>query len=54
LLSGNSDLFSQAACALDHDKLANYPQKFLYVGRFAEAKGIDILIKAIFELTAAQ
>jgi glycosyltransferase involved in cell wall biosynthesis len=46
LLSGNSDLFSQAACALDYDKLANYPQNFLYVGRFAETKGIDILIKA--------
>lgn len=46
LLSGNSDLFSRAAKALKREKLASYPQNFLYVGRFAEAKGIDILIKA--------
>jgi glycosyltransferase involved in cell wall biosynthesis len=46
LLSGNSDLFSQAAATLDKDKLTNYPETFLYVGRFAQAKGIDILIKA--------
>jgi len=46
LLSGNSILFSQAAHALDDEKLTNYPETFLYVGRFAEAKGIDILIKA--------
>jgi glycosyltransferase involved in cell wall biosynthesis len=46
LLSGNSTLFSQAAYALNNEKLTNYPQTFLYVGRFAESKGIDILIKA--------
>jgi glycosyltransferase involved in cell wall biosynthesis len=46
LLSGNSDLFSQAATALNKEKLKNYPETFLYVGRFAQAKGIDILIKA--------
>jgi len=46
LLSGNSDLFSQAAAALDQEKLNNYPETFLYVGRFAQAKGIDILIQA--------
>jgi len=53
LLSGNSDLFSQAARALDKEKRTNYPQTFLYVGRFAEAKGIDILIKA-FDLYKEQ
>jgi glycosyltransferase involved in cell wall biosynthesis len=46
LLSGNSDLFRQATQALDKDKLTDYPQNFLYVGRFAQAKGIDILITA--------
>lgn len=46
LLSGNSDLFGQASLALDKEKLTHYPQNFLYVGRFAQAKGIDILITA--------
>jgi glycosyltransferase involved in cell wall biosynthesis len=46
LLSGNAALFSQAAAALSADKLTHYPKQFLYVGRFAEAKGIDILIEA--------
>jgi glycosyltransferase involved in cell wall biosynthesis len=46
LLSGNSALFCQASHALDNEKRTNYPQTFLYVGRFAESKGIDILIKA--------
>lgn len=46
LLSGNSDLFVQASRVLDKDKLSHYPQTFLYVGRFAQAKGIDILINA--------
>ena len=46
LLSGHSDLFKQAVQSLHHDKSANYPKKFLYVGRFAQTKGIDILLEA--------
>jgi len=46
LLSGNSDLFSEAAKALDSTKHNQYPLKFLYVGRFAETKGVDLLIEA--------
>jgi glycosyltransferase involved in cell wall biosynthesis len=46
LLSGNSDVFAQAAASLQADKQAAYPKQFLYVGRFAESKGIDILIEA--------
>ena len=46
LLSGNSDLFSEAAKALDSTKHNQYPSKFLYVGRFAETKGVDLLLEA--------
>ena len=46
LLSGNTDLFLKATEALSNEKLTHYPKQFLYVGRFAEAKGIDILLKA--------
>ncbi len=46
LLSGNTDLFSHSDSALDSDKNIRYPKQFLYVGRFVEAKGIDILIEA--------
>jgi glycosyltransferase involved in cell wall biosynthesis len=46
LLSGNATLFSQAAAALTGDKRNCYPKQFLYVGRFAEAKGIDLLVQA--------
>lgn len=46
LLSGNSDLFAQAAQAQSHDKQTSYPKRFLFVGRFASSKGIDILIEA--------
>jgi glycosyltransferase involved in cell wall biosynthesis len=46
LLSGNHALFSQAAQALEAEKLEAYPQRFLYVGRFAEMKGLDILLQA--------
>lgn len=46
LLSGNTTLFSQAAAALSDEKRKYYPKQFLYVGRFAEAKGIDLLIQA--------
>lgn len=45
LLSGNSDIFTVAA----RDRAVGDPlsrQSFLYVGRFAETKGIDILIAA--------
>lgn len=53
LLSGNSGLFKQAAQSLQHDKQVNYPKNFLYVGRFAQTKGIDILLQA-FELYRTQ
>lgn len=46
LLSGNHALFSQAAQALETEKLEAYPKRFLYVGRFAEMKGLDILLQA--------
>ncbi len=46
LLSGNTELFSRGASALDGDKSNVYPKQFLYVGRFVETKGIDILIEA--------
>lgn len=46
LLSGNATLFSQAATTLSVEKRKHYPKQFLYVGRFAEAKGIDLLIRA--------
>ena len=46
LLSGNHRLFSQAAQALETEKLESYPKRFLYVGRFAEMKGLDILLQA--------
>jgi len=49
LLSGNSNLFSEAAKNLDTVKKDKYPSKFLYVGRFADTKGVDILIEA-FEI----
>jgi glycosyltransferase involved in cell wall biosynthesis len=46
LLSANTDLFSQALTALDNKKRTDYPKVFLYVGRFADAKGVDILLEA--------
>jgi glycosyltransferase involved in cell wall biosynthesis len=46
LLSGNTDLFSEASAALSSQKLRQYPKIFLYVGRFADAKGVDILLEA--------
>ena len=46
LLSGNSGLFGQAALALQTEKRVHYPKQFLYVGRFAQSKGMDILIEA--------
>ncbi len=46
LLSGHYELFSQAAQALEVEKVEAYPQRFLYVGRFAEMKGLDILLQA--------
>lgn len=49
LLSGNTGLFKRAAQSLQHDKQVSYPKNFLYVGRFAQTKGIDILLQA-FEL----
>jgi glycosyltransferase involved in cell wall biosynthesis len=49
LLSADTAIFKQAAATLEHSKRSVYPQNFLYVGRFAEMKGIDILVKA-FEI----
>ena len=46
LLTGNTALFGQAAITLETDKRDHYPKQFLYVGRFAHSKGIDILIEA--------
>lgn len=46
LLTGNTQLFSEAASALKQEKAERYPKQFLYVGRFTESKGIDILIDA--------
>ncbi len=46
LLTGNSALFAQAADALETEKTISYPKNFLYVGRFAETKGMDILAAA--------
>lgn len=46
LLSGNSGLFGEAAVALVDEKRRQYPRQFLYVGRFAPSKGIDLLIEA--------
>jgi glycosyltransferase involved in cell wall biosynthesis len=46
LLSGDTANFSKAAKALDQSKQAAYPENFLYVGRFAEMKGLDILLEA--------
>jgi glycosyltransferase involved in cell wall biosynthesis len=46
LLSGNSDVFAQAAKVQSLDKQVGYPKRFLYVGRFASSKGLDILIEA--------
>jgi glycosyltransferase involved in cell wall biosynthesis len=46
LLSGNTKLFSQAAASLAAEKSHNYPKTFLYVGRFAKQKGIDLLLAA--------
>jgi glycosyltransferase involved in cell wall biosynthesis len=46
LLSGNTELFSQAAASLTAEKRNHYPQTFLYVGRFAKQKGIDLLLAA--------
>ncbi len=46
LLSGNFGLFHEAAGALKEEKRRQYPKQFLYVGRFARSKGIDLLIEA--------
>ena len=46
LLTGNTHIFSEAASALEKEKTEQYPKQFLYVGRFTESKGTDILIGA--------
>jgi glycosyltransferase involved in cell wall biosynthesis len=46
LLTGNTQIFDSAASALEQEKAQAYPKQFLYVGRFTESKGIDLLIQA--------
>ena len=46
LLTGNTNIFSEAALALEQEKTQQYPKQFLYVGRLTESKGIDTLIDA--------
>lgn len=46
LLSANTEIFNYSAATGNQLKIKNYPEKFLYVGRFAQAKGIDLLIEA--------
>ena len=46
LLTANTNIFVEAASALEQEKARQYPKQFLYVGRFTESKGIDILIDA--------
>ncbi len=46
LLSANTSLFGRAAQCLDGQKIKEYPQRFLYVGRFVSSKGIDTLLDA--------
>lgn len=43
-LSADIDLFFGAS--VDKTRSGNYPRKFLFVGRFEEVKGIDLLLKA--------
>lgn len=45
LYSGNTNLFQENITSLT-SKLEVYPRKFLFVGRYVEAKAIDVLIKA--------
>ncbi len=46
LLTGDSALFSRAARARASLAPGGYPHAFLFVGRFAQDKGIDILVNA--------
>ena len=46
LLTGNTQIFDTAASALEQEKAQTYPKQFLYVGRFTESKGTDLLIEA--------
>jgi glycosyltransferase involved in cell wall biosynthesis len=46
LLSGNSDIFATAAIERERIGIKNSRPSFMYVGRFAQAKGIDILVDA--------
>lgn len=45
LFSGNFDLFNKAA-ETNQEKRDNYPTRFLFVGRFAPAKAVDVLTEA--------
>ena len=46
LLSGNTALFAQAQQSLSNEKAKQYPKQFFYAGRYAEAKGVDLLVEA--------
>ena len=46
LLTGDSPLFSRAAQARASTAPGAYPRSFLFVGRFAQDKGIDTLVSA--------
>jgi glycosyltransferase involved in cell wall biosynthesis len=46
LLSANTSLFARALSAPAREDVDRYPQRFLYVGRFTESKGVDTLMRA--------
>lgn len=46
LLTANTEVFGAVAAELSSSKAVQYPKRFLYVGRFAVAKGIDTLADA--------
>lgn len=46
LLSANTSLFARASSAFACDDGDRNPQRFLYVGRFTESKGVDTLMRA--------
>lgn len=46
LLSANTEIFNYSAATSNQSKTKKYPEKFIYVGRFVQAKGIDLLIEA--------
>jgi len=51
-LSADTALFNSIYLESISDKNANYPHRFLYVGRFEKIKGVDILAQAWMNLKA--